>query len=327
MFDGAMIDVVIGVAALFFVASLAASAIVETIGGVLHRRSKNLWDTIDLMLGRARLGADEERVVDLLYRQPFVSALVRPTAQPFFRPDDDGPVPVRSDSAPLRGAVGLDRSLTTDERRRRFYGPHLLPARDFADSLIEVVRPGGTAEEEAEGLRSAIRDLPAGDLRDQLDRVLTGAGDTMVGARLAIEGWYERHMELVSVWYRKQTRWFLFLAGLGMAVSLNLDAVDAATTLYRDDDVRTAVLEQAEAIVGNECTAGDGDGAVADVECLRDELGGAVSLPIGWSDVDGGLDGWSLRVLGWIMVAGSVTVGAPFWFDLLRRVLAVRRRT
>lgn len=323
MFDGTMLDVVIGLLALFLVASLTASAIVETVGGFLHRRSKNLWDTIDLMLGKAQLGPEDTAVVDLLYRKPFVTTLVRPTARPFFEPDPEGPIP--SDRVPVRGAVTLDRELSEAQRRRRFYGPTSLPARDFADSLIEVVRPGGTAEERADGLRAAVDDLPAGPLRDQLERVLVGAGDTLVGARTAIEQWYDRHMELVSVWYRRQTRWFLFFAGLVMAISLNLDAVHTGATLYRDDDVRAAVVAEAQLLARTECTLTDGEDAAADVECLRTELDGAVALPIGWADPDTSAGGWALRVLGWVIVAGSVTVGAPFWFDLLRRALNVRR--
>ena len=325
MFDGVMLDVVIGLTVLFFVSSLAASAIVETVGGFLHRRSKNLWDTIDLMLGKARLGPEGAAVVDLLYRQPFVTALVRPTARPFFEPGAEAQD--RATRVPGRGAVTIDRTLSAQERRRRFYGPHILPARDFADSLIEVVRPGGTAETEAAGLREAVDGLPDGALRDQLGRVLVGAGDTMHEARTAIEDWYERHMELVSVWYRRQTRWFLFLAGLVMAVVLNLDAVHAGATLYRDDDVRAAVIEEAQVVARTECSIVDGADAVADVDCLRDEIDGAVSLPIGWAEPDTTAGAWVLRVLGWVVVAGSVTIGAPFWFDLLRRALAVRRTT
>ena len=50
-------------------------------------------------------------------------------------------------------------------------------------------------------------------------------------------------MATASAWYRKQTRWFLFLAGIVLAGALNVDAVHAATTLYRDDQARAAVGE------------------------------------------------------------------------------------
>ena len=60
MFDGAMLDVAIGLTLLFLVTSLVASAIVEAIGGFLHRRSKHLWDTLDLLLGNTSAAQDQD---------------------------------------------------------------------------------------------------------------------------------------------------------------------------------------------------------------------------------------------------------------------------
>jgi len=59
----------------------------------------------------------------------------------------------------------------------------------------------------------------------------------------------------------------------------------------------------------------------------RRSIACVMSLPVGWSDVDRTTGAWTLRVLGWLLVAGAVTVGAPFWFDLLRRALAHRKAT
>lgn len=309
-----MLDVAIGILLLFLVSSLLASAVVETVGGFLHRRSKNLWDTIDLMLGRAELGDDGERLVDLLYRQPFVTALVRPTDRRYY----EGP-----GGAPVRGAVAGGGELDDAQRKRRFYGPQHLPARDFADSLIEVLRPGGTADTAADDLLTDLDRLPDGTpLKTQLRAVVGAAGGTLAEVRAGIEGWYEGHMTAVSAWYRRQTRWFLFAAGMLMAVVLNIDAVHAATTLYRDEEVRAAVVEAAGQVAATECDSDD-DGAI--VACVRDEVGSSVELPIGWgADTDTSSGAWALRVVGWLGVAGSVTIGAPFWFDLLRRALALR---
>ena len=101
---------------------------------------------------------------------------------------------------------------------------------------------------------------------------------------------------------------------------MNVDAVHAATTLYRDDQTRAAVVSVAEHVGAATCAA-------TDLTCVRDTVGGSIGLPIGWSHVDGSAGAWSLRLLGWLIVAGSVTLGSPFWFDLLRRALVVRQKT
>jgi len=337
MFDGVMIDVAIGMLLIFLVSSLMASAAVEAVGGFLHRRSKNLWDTIDLMLGRATFDADGRRVVDLVYEHQLIRTLVRPTSRVFFEPtlrsDDPEPgiavapragIPIRGAKEPPRRARwGLGQALGADEQRRRFYGPQAIEGREFADALVEVLAGEAKVLDTTSDLRETVDALPDGPLKADLSRLMVTGGSTVATMRTAIEEWYERHMSAVSLWYRKQTRWFLFAAGLMMAVGLNVNAIGAITTLYRDDEVRASLIEQAGSITEGECQGRED--AAAQVDCVRDRLGGAVELPVGWGDrVDTTGGAWVLRVLGWLVIAVSVTVGAPFWFDLLRRATTMR---
>lgn len=319
MIQGPMLDVAIGVLMVFLVTSLLASAIVETVGGFFHRRSKNLWDTIDLMLGEAKKEDrdDASKLVDLIYRQPFVTKLVQPKAQRFY-PDTAGATVAARDVRAVK--PGLDPA----ERKRRFHGPQHIEPRAFAKAFIEAIEPGGNIDADVVKLKAAVERLP-GPVRTTVGSVLAEAGDRFVDARDAIADWYETHMGAVSTWYRRQTRYFLFAAGLAIAIVGNIDAVVTARTLYRDEAVREAVVAQAEAITQAECS--EQEGSEAQLDCLRDEVGGTVGLPIGWSDLDGSLGAWGLRILGWVVVAGAVTLGAPFWFDLLGRALAHRKRS
>jgi hypothetical protein len=320
MFQGSMIDVGIGVILLFLVASLLASAVVETVGGFFHRRSKNLWDTIDLMLGKAKPGdGDEARLlVDTIYRQPFVTKLVQPKAQPFYPTNGASNKP--SPGAFRSYASGLDGG----ERKRRFHGPQHIDAKDFANAFIAAVAPGGGADVTIAALTHAIEPLPD-TVKQPLGAVLARAGNDVLAARTAVETWYADHMRAVSVWYRRQTRYFLFCAGLVLAVIGNLDAIGLTRTLYRDKAVREAVVAEARTIEASTSTCRASGTAAAQVSCVRNDLGGAVGLPVGWGGIDRTAGAWALRLFGWILVAGAVTLGAPFWFDLLGRALAHRK--
>ena len=318
MFQGSMIDVGIGVILLFLVAALLASAVVETVGGFFHRRSKNLWDTIDLMLGKAKLGDGNEArlLVDTIYKQPFVTKLVQPKAQPFY------PTNGASTKASPGSVRSLKPGLDDGERKRRFHGPQHIDAKDFANAFIAAVAPGGGVDVTIAALALAIEPLPDA-VKQPLGAVLKGAGDDVLAARTAVETWYADHMQAVSVWYRRQTRYFLFCAGLVLAVVGNLDAVGLTRTLYRDKAVREAVVAEARTIEASTCSAKET--ATDKVTCLRNDLGGAVGLPVGWGGLDRTAGAWVLRLFGWVLVAGAVTLGAPFWFDLLRRALAHRK--
>jgi len=315
MIQGATLDVAIGVLLLFLVVSLLGSAVVEAVGGFFHRRSKNLWDTIDLMLGQATIKETGEKLVDRIYRQPFVTTLVQPKAQRLYPK-------TLEEGARTRDVRSFKSGLEPDVRKRRFHGPQHLGSEAFASSFIEAIKPDGSVEQSVAKLKSAVADLPDA-ISKPIGALLVEVGDDFVAARDRIERWYDDHMTAVSVWYRRQTRYFLFVAGLVVAVLGNIDPFAATKTLYRDEAVRESVLEQAERIGGTDCEANEQ--ADARIECLRDELGGSVALPIGWSGIDHSAGSWILRVVGWVVAAGAVTIGAPFWFDLLRRALAHRR--
>jgi hypothetical protein len=440
MFDSALLDVAIGMLLLFLVASLIASAVVEVIGGFLHRRAKHLWDTLDLLLGNTSTTTGGVRsIVDELYKQPFITGLVRPTDRVMFDPastEEPKRVPLRA-SPPKRvrqRALVATRALEPAELRRRFYGPIHLDSREFTNALLALMRPQGRLDQALDALRmvreqiaetpsdtdialadvevslteleTAARELRAADIADAIDAikqagaavdserlksllsdaesaliglftgdptreeilaaiglvpkdlrkkllaVLSEAGESITEIRAGVEDWYDRNMEAASSWYRKQTRWFLFLAGLVMAISLNVDAVHATSTLYRDESTRMALVGLAEQVSQVDCAATadgsadaasdtetetdtetatedetDGDTASAvDLDCVRDAVGGSLPFPVGWSDVDTSARGWGLRALGWVFIAGSVTLGAPFWFDLLGRALRLRKK-
>jgi hypothetical protein len=77
--------------------------------------------------------------------------------------------------------------------------------------------------------------------------------------------------------------------------------------------------------------------AIEDTTEAFDNVSEAVSrvkqlnLPIGWSTTDGdprwpGSDvpAWPPRLAGWAVTVAALTLGAPFWFDLLSKVSRVR---
>jgi hypothetical protein len=317
MFQGPTFDVAIGIVLLFLVMSLLASALVETVGGFFHRRSKNLWDTIDLLLGSAETGEgdDARKLVDRIYRQPFVTKLIQPKAQRLY-PKEVG------EGYTTPGLRSYKSTLDTGERKRRFHGPQNITPTVFAKAFIESVQPGGNVDTNVAELKTKIAKLPEA-VSKPIGALLSDVDNDFVAARTHIENWYDSHMNAVSVWYRKQTRYFLFAAGLIIAVAGNIDAIGSAKTLYRDQAVRESVLAAAGTIGQSDCRTQTG--ANAQVDCLRTDLAGAVSLPVGWADVDTTSGAWMLRSLGWLLVAGGVTLGAPFWFDLLRRALAHKK--
>jgi len=77
------------------------------------------------------------------------------------------------------------------------------------------------------------------------------------------------------------------------------------------------------------------EGQIADPETVREiqqmilkELKSAESpLGLGWSQVNPAVfdfQDWILKILGWTVTALAITMGAPFWFDLLQRLVNIK---
>lgn len=49
-----------------------------------------------------------------------------------------------------------------------------------------------------------------------------------------------------------------------------------------------------------------------------------LSIPLGWSEVPQGGKAWLTKIVGLLLTALAVSLGAPFWFDMLNKVINVR---
>jgi hypothetical protein len=121
-------------------------------------------------------------------------------------------------------------------------------------------------------------------------------------------------MERVSGWYKRRAQIILLVIGIVLAAALNADTLRVTDNLWRDEGLRQALVAEVE----------DADEDL-DAEQALDRLE-ELQFPIGWQEANRPDDGgeWAMAVLGWVLTAIALSVGAPFWFDLLGRVSNLR---
>ena len=61
---------------------------------------------------------------------------------------------------------------------------------------------------------------------------------------------------------------------------------------------------------------------IADIE---EALARTDPLPIGWETVPGDPASWTRKVLGLLVTWAGLVLGAPFWFDVLKRLVGLGR--
>jgi len=208
--------------------------------------------------------------------------------------------------------------------------PSYIPSANFAAALLDIVTRGADASA-ASAAGSTSSRITLETVRRQIStiqnppvqRALLVALDTAEGdlrkAQANIEAWYDSAMDRVSGWYKRKSQVILFALGLLVAVVGNVDTVKIARFLYADKPTRDALVAEAQSRAESAATAGQTGAVIARIQDLR--------LPIGWnrepltlSDLPKLL--WALP--GWLTTAFAISLGAPFWFDVLKRVMEIR---
>lgn len=156
-------------------------------------------------------------------------------------------------------------------------------------------------------------------------RALTNLGaETVDDLRRQVADWFDEGMNRVSGWYRRQTQLIIFAIGAIVAVTANASTVHVVQDLWRDDALRYAITQEAVAVASDTVSADSAQVADAILQ----------SFPLGWEGEDPfgrqeGVQGWGAgtwiaHVFGWFFTAAAVSLGAPFWFDLLSKVTKLR---
>lgn len=330
MFGSDVLEVVVGVVFLFLFASLIATALRELIEARLKTRSRELYDGIaELVGGRTLADGAPNPAVTAFYQHPVIAALYK-----------------GAHVGPVQGSL-VHRLWKSPDTL-----PSYIPAAHFATAMLDMVRSGalsargstGGEQFQVRSLHSLIETANAIDnekVKTAVLALITGAGTSVADVQKRFEAWYDGTMDRVSGWYKRNTQVLLFWIGLLAAVLCNIDSIHVAARLSGDRVLRQTIVAQAEALARQ--PAGPA-GVPAGVQGLGfadlDERLRSMKYPIGWwppqlQDCDKAgkcqqktgaefVVGIFAMVFGWLITALAVTLGAPFWFDILNKVMVIR---
>lgn len=289
MFGSDILDIAVGMILVYLLLSLILTAVQETMEAWLKTRSTNLQQGITELL------QGDSVLVSEFYDHPLIYAL----------------------HSGKRGGAA-------DARDR----PSYIPRSTFAAVLIDLIRKD--PERVNADLKRAFNGL------DHL------TGGDMTRLRRELEGWYDGAMDRASGWYKRKVHARLFWLGLGVALLLNVNSVMLAQHLATDPQSR----ELANQLASSVAQAGP-EGAPEKLNQYQDQLD-QIGLPIGWDTPAvkrisnsfparpepparpsilywlNWLGALLALLLGYAITALAVTLGAPFWFDLLNKFMVIR---
>jgi hypothetical protein len=285
----AILDMTIGLVTMYLALSLACTSINEFIASWFSLRATNLRAALDNIIN------------DPTFRQTF-----------------------------------NNHGLIAGTRQSAQGDPSYISGSTFGLAVIDSLTPSGQVSTLA-SVQDAAQALPPSNIRDIVVANIATAGGSIDKLREGLGKSFDRAMDRVSGVYKRQIKWISLAVGVALAMALNADSITMAKALWTDKpraqmlDVAKEALSKGrddKSILANgamspEDIAKNYGDVISKVEKAASELR---PLPIGWNfeaDRPGFWEG-ALKLLGLVLTGAALMFGAPFWFDVLSKIMNLR---
>jgi hypothetical protein len=240
--------------------------------------------------------------------------------------------------------------------------PEFIPNSTFATAAFEVIINAGKDGPDfpvdmmsLEEMRASMHSLgeknpPLARLTQylfpNLGRTLDNVELKLTEYRKNIENWFNDVMSQTSNWYKIRAQWMSFVIGIFVAIFLNIDTLQVAQKLWQEPTARAVLVAQAEAEAQRDEPSSNGMATAR-----------SLNIPIGWTTTSlttkscalfgminyqlvirsGGEclavtslpalnNGWGLlvKLFGYLLSGAAAAQGAPFWFDILRKLVGAK---
>lgn len=300
-----IIDVLVGLTAVYLIFSTIASSLFELVESVLKKRGELLARGIREMFARIVTGSGDIRDCDAdslladFYRSPHIYSLFDGDYQP--------------------GGRNL---------------PSYIPAERFVGALMTLAK-NGSLQAEFTQIRNTMMLVSGIDLAV----IEQNAEADYAKVRAQLMAYFDSSMERVSGWYARHARVWLLGIGLVLAGLFNIDTLQLITQLSQNDALRENVvtqvigardaLEPGAPVVAADATADADWTATRTAVDHQLQLVDALGLPVGWKRDDWpratrDLASIVYKLFGLVLTALALSVGAPFWFTLLNQLVNLR---
>ena len=309
MFGSQVLDVVVGLVFVYLLLSIICTAANEMIAALFSLRGRNLVEGISNLLADNQV----KGLAGLFYDHPLIKGLYRGKTKPSY-----------------------------------------ISAHTFTLAFLDGIAPAkGDVTAVMSEIKTAVNGLPNdSELRQVLLILLQQAGDDFTKFRAGIEVWFNDAMDRVSGWYKRKSQLIILVLAVFITGFTNADTIQIVKSLFSDPVIRAAVAARAQEFVKqpagtigresgkkSEPTAGSAPGEAggsapapkqpATTQNSKETMTQALEnlqqlgIPLGWQVLPQ-RDEWQNKIIGLLLTVFALSLGAPFWFDILNRVTKIR---
>lgn len=320
----AFLDIAIGLVLLYLLLSLTCTVINEFISQILELRATTLAVGLEQLI-------DDDVVKGDFYNHGLIDGLMG---------GDRAWIPWCID-----GIGRLIAYFRGKPRQAAGKHPSYLSGDTFARALIGSLDPTKPLPVFVD-IESRIKLMPDSNIRDIVLAHVTGAEHDLEKLRGNLAGWFDHAMDRVGGVYQRKLRWISLGVGVALALALNADSIAVTLALWTDNTLRTQVADlaktyveahptpqtaQAEASASGAAQKTSGQ-LLQELKQHEDELR---PFPIGWTEaammsLKPDTTGWAwwrwwmVKIAGLLITGLAISLGAPFWFDVLSKIIQVR---
>ncbi|WP_022667071.1 hypothetical protein [Desulfospira joergensenii] len=303
MFGLDMLDVMVGLITIYLSFGIACTSMVEAVSSVLGLRSKNLQKGMDeFFQGDLSVGKNNKAFIDAFYEHPMIQTL-------------------------SRGAKGR---------------PSYIPTEMIGQVVESILNRNGSFQNLKEGLDTMPGEPGKNRIKDLLLVFHDQSKGDLYRFKKKVEIHFDESMERAAGWFKRKTQYIAIGFSTVLVILGNIDTIDIVRHLSVNPESRTALVESADRLLEERknreteiVESSDSDETLKEraeekTEEARKTYARAVSnleksgLKLGWNRIPRGWGEWMSKITGLLISALSVSLGAPFWFQVLQRFMQVR---
>jgi len=317
LFNSTVLDVAIGLVFVYLLLAILCTAANEWLAALTKTRAKFLKKGLMQLLDNQPTSKDgsPDEFIKEFFLHPLITGMMK---------DDKDPAYL---SARTFAAVVTD----------------LVTAYSPAKGVNTTDEAGNSSDKAIADLERGLMAIPPGDIQRVLSALIKHSTGDLPKTQEALEAWFNDAMDRVTGWYKRRTQVWTLIVAILITVVANADTISIARRLWTDPVMRSAVVEQAKVRAQKpppsvtieypdpddpanpQVTTNEGN-------VLSDQEREVLGQVLGWHDgVLHDQNGirwsgrvWLGRLIGWLLTVLALSLGAPFWFDLLNKFINIR---
>jgi len=322
MLDNVILDVVIGLVFIYCLYSIFVTIINEIIASALSLRGKMLRYAIKRML----IDENEnifKRTLNLIFKKK--SNKKGHLEKKLFKDFFDHPLIKYMSS----GIFYKTPSYISQENFSKTL-IDILKKYDYPDSVSDLQKINKKLEEL--GKKEDGSEWES-DTVKLINSFLNDAKDDLDKFKESLEKWFNDTMDRASGWYKRQTQLIILITGFLLAIGFNINTFEIVSRLSKDKIARDQIVQISENYLKDRLVSESDSNTVkrldslvisannlykTDIEPVNNIIG------LGWNSWSKFKDGIWNSILGCFVTALAISLGAPFWFDIISKLVKLR---